>query len=905
MTYRRLISIISLSLASLLLVLPEKNFGGQWLNAALPEIVFYPSSQAWLHPFKASSITEENKAPKLFRINDKILSQIRRSRPVESSSETSSVERRSRYEATSSRTPKETSAPVPESTNSPDKGIADDETIDTVFADDPFMNLLVIRRGDQFRNDLNVKSIFSSGAALSISPSPTTASGSHSSTANYRPRQVPGGTNSATTPKHPSAAEGMATQTTTFSDSPSETPPPKKRKTEEATDDEPNRQGVITGQEIPLLEVQENIWVPDYSNDSEFARRLQTFSHNEVDRLNQWAASFPNRMPMPCMAHTAHFIDRELDRRLKLERLSESDKAVLRRLRQELKSLSPAYPYLESLAITFRFLHYCSFLDFSGQVKEFGVQLPQDQICTFDNQDDFFMPLSREGVESISLYQYGCTLEKLEALPWNKLTENNDVFEKALAELYFCKTLFRTDGFSGFVAFRSARMIIPYPYALDLAFFNNTAGLPVILVAFSTLAHNHADDLQLSQSSYFEHDLFHGCIQIKSTKGAERIKTMTGKVRQFYQLKDHISPENFSGLELLLFLICHERGNITPENFVEDLALFTGPETLDKEMEELFKEYRKVHPQAVYWSAVFLFLLEDNILHDDVISHEALIKRARVFRNNLPEMFDSINIDTDLQHLTQVILDNENWFGKQGLSPLGVLRTLNQIDEHKQNNNRDNNERCSLPDLICYNLSLKTHIPKAYEELLWIDCYLATQELKDRFELSMQAWKQKVSRHQLNLSTLHCSSPATVTAFINKLIQEKLVEHSDENLKRLYTEQLADIAAAALANRHPGYQTMEVYHWLLEDYSEFWQNHMPSSDDMAGKQGWSTLSVCGFAVIKGQQFILEYLPCSNFQEFEAGYINSSAGPIPDDAAKFCWLVHAQGESLLPTFILNL
>ncbi len=320
----------------------------------------------------------------------------------------------------------------------------------------------------------------------------------------------------------------------------------------------------------PVRTMASGVEVPDYSQCQHFDQVLHTLAMDKATQLQRYARQYPDQFPMPGMARTLDSLNRGMETLLDRPGLTPSERRILLEQKDLLNRLpAKGFPYQESLFLTYQSLHYKSFFDYLDLVRQCDVDtvaslsvLHSKGRSELDQQFKYHLRRNQ-----ISFYAPYCSLEKLQTVPWHLMRTDTDSFARQLSLLYFSSALNRDDEddkYSGFKAFKSGQLMIPWAGELEIKDLNLGFFLPVWLLGVSMQAETLADGFLMSPAAFFEHDAYHLVLKILEIFPYADTATqecLCQWIKELYQNPGKTSVPSFKAVELVLAYILHEQGS--------------------------------------------------------------------------------------------------------------------------------------------------------------------------------------------------------------------------------------------------------------------------------------------------------------------------------------------------------
>ncbi len=305
--------------------------------------------------------------------------------------------------------------------------------------------------------------------------------------------------------------------------------------------------------------------VPDYSSDNNFPESFNNMFPEQARSLKAFASKYPNHFPMPAMQRTYAEIKKSIKKLLAAPFVRAEEREVLLRLESRLDALKPGFPYKESLAITYQFLHYKGFLDYREQVWSLNDdRIPNLSIHDGEQCEQLRMIFSEKLFVRLDYYSPECKLSNLENIKWDEMLDKPDEFKEQLSRVYWCSALHRdymSRKLSGFYTLSSGHLLVPWAGPLDISDFNQSWLLPVCLLGTSFEENTSADGIRTGAAGFWDHDLFHYAGKLNQLLyggyNDEELDKVCGWCRQLYRCQGR-RPFLFEALELALFAPLHE-----------------------------------------------------------------------------------------------------------------------------------------------------------------------------------------------------------------------------------------------------------------------------------------------------------------------------------------------------------
>jgi hypothetical protein len=402
---------------------------------------------------------------------------------------------------------------------------------------------------------------------------------------------------------------------------------------------------------VPMLQLANGIIVKDYTNDSNFVKRLENMSYQEAESLSVLVNQHKDCFPMPCMNITAKILDKSIDDILKHYSLSKRQIKIFRNLQQELRQLYPFYPYNASFILVYKILLCKSVIENKShkialnslsQLSEKDFEDTVKNYHSYVMEDKFTMNLI--GINSTADFQDDCCLDDIINLPWGDIFKPTFAFEEQLIRLYKYNFAFEhsttyADG-KPISPFKTDNILVPYTGCLTINNLNKIWPLPVWLVGCSVKELTNADGYDAYSSCFFEHDLFHLRMKVygmqTSTESYDALSTWIKRIYTNKMFFDNINIKFFA-VELAIFWIMHEKVIISRLRLTESLARLSEiSEVLEiSELYGLHRKYANISFAEIKKAAKFLSYLSLDITTDDALRQNILWLMANIEELNL------------------------------------------------------------------------------------------------------------------------------------------------------------------------------------------------------------------------------------------------------------------------------
>lgn len=567
----------------------------------------------------------------------------------------------------------------------------------------------------------------------------------------------------------------------------------------------------------------------DYSHDRNFSERMKVMSYAEADEMRKLINKYPDHYPMPGMKETANIIQESLVWMKSVENLSDEDHGVLNRLEKDVQKLvdDDVYPYRESLGLSYRALHYKSWLDYQKQYEIHIHDMAKGKETYTTVEVNCLESDFREAnIRRISVYMQPCTLKKLEQLPWEEMLNQGSTFSTELSRLYHSDALHRDNkegdaDNSGFNALTSGIPIIPCLHELDICFFNLTAGLPLWLAGFSMSKSTRADGYDMCPSAFFDHDLFHLALVMKYLKRHPETnrEELLNSIRSLYCCKGDIHSVSFKAVELAIFFHTHEQGRLELPRWIFQNIKFS----------DLPEDYEKTTRGQVYQAYHWLIDLHER-MSGEIASRVKDTDAAFIPVEpceNADETYPIASITPDYVRVLQKLIEQKGklFFFCKSLSWGHLLNLLARYTA------LDNIPQDEMDISRLFQCTERTQIQEAH----WLACFYEKYDYQPGHEqecmaLASDAYNAFRAHYYANLQRLDHSS--------RKIIEELLAEY----LRKYPAQEQDESGLLSLAfhlethglswwSMYRTFRTYLAYQVLREDYSGFWFNHRVKRTD--------------------------------------------------------------------------
>ena len=398
---------------------------------------------------------------------------------------------------------------------------------------------------------------------------------------------------------------------------------------------------------VPMLQIANGIIVKDYTNDSNFVKRLENMSYQEAESLSVLVNQNKDYFPMPCMNITAKVLDKSIDDTLKHYSLSESSIEIFQNLQQELRQLYPTYPYKASFILVYKILlcksvienkYHKIALDSLLQLSEKDFEDTVKNYYSDVTEDRFTMNVI--GIHSTADFQDNCSLDNIINLPWHNIFGETFSFEEQLIQLYkdnfaFNHVTIYADG-TPISPFKTDNILVPYTGCLTINNLNKIWPLPIWLVGCPVEELTNADGYDAYSSCFFEHDLFHLRVKVYAMQlSTELYDYLSTWIKRIYTNKMFFDSLNikFLAIELAIFYIMHEEVAVGPFGLIQSLIMLSLLPSI--ELKSLPKIYADISFSEVKKAAHFLHYLSIDITTDDALRQNILLLRANIEELNL------------------------------------------------------------------------------------------------------------------------------------------------------------------------------------------------------------------------------------------------------------------------------
>jgi hypothetical protein len=380
---------------------------------------------------------------------------------------------------------------------------------------------------------------------------------------------------------------------------------------------------------VPMLQLANGIIVKDYTNDSNFVKRLENMSYQEAESLYVLVNQHKDCFPMPCMNITAKILDKSIDDMLKHYSLSKRQIKIFRNLQQELRQLYPFYPYNASFILVYKILLCKSVIENKSHKIALNslLQLSEEDFeDTVKNYHSCFMEdrfnMNLIGINSTADFKDDCCLDDIINLPWGDIFKPTFAFEEQLIQLYkdnfaFSYETTYADG-KPISPFKTDNILVPYTGCLTINNLNKIWTLPIWLVGCSVKELTNADGYDAYSSCFFEHDLYH--LRMKEydmQSSTESYDALSTWIKMVYTNKMFFDKSNvkFPAVELVIFWIMHEQVAVGQLGLMESLILLSALPSID--LKSLPKRYADISFSEVKQAAYFLHYLSIDVTTDD------------------------------------------------------------------------------------------------------------------------------------------------------------------------------------------------------------------------------------------------------------------------------------------------
>ena len=309
-----------------------------------------------------------------------------------------------------------------------------------------------------------------SQSRLTVKPSPTKSAPDEIRFNQYSNQPKAASASSTQASPSPSASQAASAQSTPGPASPSGATSVGMEGTRSLQTMETEGFHSISEYEEEVVSVEKHVTLPegkvvrDYSQHRHFHRYMKKMPFSEAETIKELVNKYPDHYPMPGMAVTAEQMIDEIARMKTRKNLRFGEVAPLQRLEQDVMQLKAdaQYPYLRSLSLSYRFLHYKALLDYREQIETHAKGTAKRR-----QYEPARYSLMDAGIIRMSYYKNDCSLLQLEQVCWSNILKNDGSFKQALSEVYNCDGLHRSNN-SGFLALVSGIPLIPSPAPMNL-----------------------------------------------------------------------------------------------------------------------------------------------------------------------------------------------------------------------------------------------------------------------------------------------------------------------------------------------------------------------------------------------------------------------------------------------------